>query len=77
MGGIHPDDMLVVIGTEGSVLPVSRWVRQSDCHRILNNLYESQDLYSGDFDVFLKEPAATAAEKILQIADDHMKRFTA
>lgn len=76
MGGIHPDDLLVVIGTEGSVLPVNRWVRQSDCHRVLNNLYQSQDLYSGDFDIFLQEPAATAAEKILEIADGHMRQFT-
>ncbi len=77
MRSLTQDDLLVVIGTEGSVLPVDMWVRKSPCFRVLNNLHDAADISSENFDVYLKEPAARAAEKILQIAEDHMRRFKA
>jgi NAD-dependent deacetylase len=77
MRSLTQDDLLVVIGTEGSVLPVDMWVRKAPCFRVLNNLHDAADISSENFDVYLKEPAATAAEKILQIAEDHMRRFRA
>jgi len=72
MGGLRPDDLLIVIGTEGAVLPVSRWARNADCRKVLNNLHDATDINTDYFDIYLKESAVTAAEKIRQIADDHM-----
>ena len=77
MGSLHPDDILVVIGTEGAVLPVSRWARNADCRKVLNNLHDAQDIDAGNFDVYLKERAETAADKIRDIVDAHMRRFSA
>jgi NAD-dependent deacetylase len=77
MRNLTQDDLLVVIGTEGSVLPVDMWVRNAPCIKVLNNLHDAADISSENFDVYLKETAATAAEKILQIAEDHMRRFRA
>jgi NAD-dependent deacetylase len=77
MRSLAPDDLLVVIGTEGSVLPVDMWARRSPCFRVLNNLHDAADISTENFDLYLKETAATAAEKILQIAEDHMRRLKA
>lgn len=76
MGGLHPSDLLVVIGTEGAVLPVNRWARNADCRKVLNNLYDAADIYAENFDIHLREGAASASGKILQIAHDHMSRFS-
>lgn len=75
MRSLLPEDLLVVIGTEGSVLPVDMWARKAPCFKVLNNLYDAADISSGNFDVYLRETAATAAEKILQIAEDHVRKF--
>lgn len=77
MRSLDPDDLLVVIGTEGSVLPVDMWARKATCFKVLNNLHDAADISPGNFNVYLRETAATAAEKILQIAEDHMGRFKA
>ncbi|NTF17089.1 hypothetical protein G6L37_01425 [Agrobacterium rubi] len=72
MGGLHPDDLLIVIGTEGSVLPVNKWARNADCRKVLNNLHDAVDIQNSSFDIYLKERAESAADKIRQIAHDHM-----
>jgi hypothetical protein len=53
------------------------WARRSPCFRVLNNLHDAADISTENFDLYLKETAATAAEKILQIAEDHMRRLKA
>jgi NAD-dependent deacetylase len=75
MRKLRSQDLLVVVGTEGSVLPVEMWARQTSAYKVLNNLHDAAEISSENFDVYLKETAATAAEKILQIAEDHMRRF--
>ena len=77
MGRLHPEDLLIVIGTEGTVLPVGRWARNADCRKVLNNLHDAADIDAEDFDVYLRETAVAAAEKIRQIADDHMSAVKA
>lgn len=72
MGGLHPDDLLVVIGTFGEVLPVRRWASQSSCKKILNNLASSPHIDEGDFDEVIFDRAAEAAERIKEIATAHL-----
>lgn len=73
MGGIHPRDLLIVVGTEGSVLPVDRWARNADCKKVLNNLHDAADINPSNFSVYLKEGAVSAASKIMEIVHDHIR----
>lgn len=72
MGGLHPDDLLAVIGTFGEVLPVRRWALQSSCKKILNNLASSPHIDEGDFDEVILDRASEAAERIKEIATAHL-----
>jgi NAD-dependent protein deacetylases, SIR2 family len=75
MRRLRSSDLLIVIGTEGAVLPIDMWARQTSAFKVLNNLDDAAEIDAGNFDVYLKERAETAAEKILQIAEDHMSGF--
>jgi NAD-dependent deacetylase len=72
MGGLHPDDLLIVIGTFGEVLPVRRWSIQSSCRKVLNNLAPSPNIDESLFtDVFMQK-GSDAAGRIMEIAKAHM-----
>lgn len=61
-------ELLVVIGTSGTVIAVeqfSRYVKSS----ILNNLEPSYDINDSNFDKKFYEPATTAAPKIEKLVD--------
>jgi NAD-dependent deacetylase len=72
MGGLHPDDLLIVIGTFGEVLPVRRWSIQSSCRKVLNNLAPSPHIDECLFDNVLMQNASDAAGTIMEIARSHL-----
>jgi NAD-dependent deacetylase len=72
MGALHPDDLLVVIGTSGSTVPVNRWLANADCRKVLNNLHASDRVDEAAFDVTLRMPAAEAAAAIEELAVKHL-----
>lgn len=72
MGALHPDDLLVVIGTSGKVVPVNRWTANADCRKVLNNLEYSNNVDESRFDENLRMPAAEAAQRIGEIVAAHL-----
>jgi NAD-dependent deacetylase len=61
---LTPQDVVVVIGTSGMVLPVSEMALQFSGFKILNNLAPEPAIYDRAFDEVLHMPATKAAEKI-------------
>lgn len=61
---LRPGDVFVVIGTQGSVLPVARLASDAPCRTVLNNLHPSPDIDEDDFDVVMLERASVAAAEI-------------
>lgn len=72
MGALHPDDILVVIGTSGSVVPVNRWTANADCRKVLNNLHASTRIDESRFDEVLTAPASEAADAIRSAVIAHL-----
>lgn len=72
MGALHPDDLLVVIGTRGKVVPVNRWTANADCRKVLNNLETSNNIDESRFERNLRMPAAEAAREIEEIVIGHL-----
>jgi NAD-dependent deacetylase len=59
-------DALVVIGTQGVVLPVAGIARAFPGPTLLNNLHESSAIDPDSFDVVIDAPATVAAPRILE-----------
>jgi NAD-dependent deacetylase len=72
MGALHPDDLLVVIGTSGKIVPVNRWTANADCRKLLNNLQTENNIDESRFDETLMMPAAEAAGRIREIVTEHL-----
>lgn len=72
MGALHPDDLLVVIGTSGKIVPVNRWTANADCRKVLNNLEPSNNIDESRFDENLMMPADEAAGRIHEIVTAHL-----
>jgi NAD-dependent deacetylase len=72
MGALHPDDLLVVIGTSGKIVPVNRWTANADCRKVLNNLQAENNIDERRFDDSLMMPAAEAAGRIREIVTGHL-----
>lgn len=72
MGGLHPDDLLIVVGTFGNVLPVHRWAMQSSCRKVLNNLESSPHIDERMFDDVFLGPATEFADRIREVARTHI-----
>lgn len=72
MGALHPDDLLVVIGTSGSVVPVNRWTANADCKKVLNNLERSDAIIEERFDIIIREPVTYAAAQVEEIVRAHL-----
>lgn len=64
MRNLGREDVLVVIGTQGSVLPVSRFAAKAPCLTILNNIHASEDIDEADFEVILRERATASVGRI-------------
>lgn len=72
LGDLNPQDVFVVIGTQGVVLPINVFAIQAHCLRILNNLHESEDIDETLFNYSFLERAATAATKIDKIVRERL-----
>ena len=72
MGALHPDDLLVVMGTSGAVVPVNRWTANADCRKVLNNLHASNWVDESRFDTVIRERAAEAADEIERVVVSHL-----
>ncbi len=72
MGALHPDDLLVVMGTSGTVVPVNRWTANADCRKVLNNLHASNWVDESRFDSVIRERAAEAADEIERLVVSHL-----
>jgi NAD-dependent deacetylase len=69
-----PRDALVVIGTQGVVLPIAGIVRAFPGPTLLNNLHESDAIDPDWFDEVIDAPATVAAPRIIATLDRWRKR---
>lgn len=61
------NDVVVVIGTMGNVVPIASYLQGQKCMRILNNLENSPFIPANMFDHAFLEPATTAISRILTL----------
>ena len=64
-----PADALVVIGTQGNVLPISEIVRAFHGRKLLNNLHPSEWIDPRSFDQVFEAPAAAAIDDIVGVLE--------
>lgn len=64
---LRRDDVFVVIGTQGNVLPVSRMAAEAPCLAVLNNLHPSPDIEESVFGKVLSARATEAAGEVEEI----------
>jgi NAD-dependent deacetylase len=67
------DDMVIVIGTQGSVAPVQQLCLMAPGPKILLNLHESEDIDSGLFRHFFQESAAAASSEVETLIHEHVE----
>lgn len=75
MRNLRRDDILIVIGTQGTVLDIQTFVQIAPCRTILNNLHDSPDIDPDAFWNYFKMRATDAAPNIEEIVDTHMRKF--
>ena len=61
-----PDNLVIIIGTNGEVVPVQALLEGMSCHKVLCNLYPSKFMLESIFDRVYEEAATTALPKISQ-----------
>jgi NAD-dependent deacetylase len=71
---IRRDDLIIVIGTQGNVLPVDWLCSKADCPKILVNLHDSEDINALRFQHCFFEQASTAASKVETLIHEHVER---
>ncbi|KAF0115518.1 MAG: NAD-dependent deacetylase [Rhodospirillaceae bacterium] len=64
---LTPQDVVVVFGTMGNVVPIARYLWGQKCVKILNNLEDSPFVPASMFDHAFLEPATSAIDKILDV----------
>jgi len=76
---LRPEDLLVVIGTDGAVIPIGQVAEGAPCRTVLNVLFPVPEdrwqpgmIRPDRFDHVLLRPAAAAAEELDQIVSDLM-----
>lgn len=67
MKRLQPDDLLIVIGTLGNVLPVADFAERAPCRTILNNLEPSEHIPEGSFDDVFYDRASNMAEELEKV----------
>ncbi len=72
---IRRDDLIIVVGTQGNVLPVDWLCSHANCPKILVNLHESEHINSLRFQHCFLERASTAAEKVEALIHEHVERI--
>jgi NAD-dependent deacetylase len=70
---IRRDDLIIVIGTQGNVLPVDWLCSQANCTKVLVNLHESENINALGFQHCFFEQASTAAEKVETLVHEHVE----
>lgn len=72
MKRLRREDLLLVIGTEGVVLPINQWASMTFCKKVLNNLHDSNDIDDDQFDIYIRDRAGQVADRILEITVSHL-----
>lgn len=62
----HPDNVVIIIGTNGDVVPVQALLEGMPCKKVLCNLYPSKFMLESLFDILYEEAATTALPKMTQ-----------
>jgi NAD-dependent deacetylase len=70
---IRRDDIIIVIGTQGNVLPVNWLCSKANCPKILVNLHESEHIHSLLFQHCFFEQASTAATNVETLIHEHVE----
>jgi NAD-dependent deacetylase len=65
----RPSDALVVIGTQGSVLPVDAMARAFPGLAVLNNLHASEWIDDARFDRTFRAPVASAVDDVIAVLE--------
>lgn len=68
------DDIAVVIGTQGAVVPIGPMLAFTPCRRVLVNPESSEYVDERNFDIVLKKTAVNAADDVEEIVRDHLKQ---
>ncbi len=63
-------DVLVVVGTQGTILPVADIARRFPGRRLLNNLHRSEAIDARLFDRVIEAPATVAAATIVRTIEE-------
>lgn len=64
LGTLRREDVLIVIGTQGGVVPIDDLTWHLPCRKVLNNLHDSDHINPDNYDHFLKMSAVDAAPEI-------------
>lgn len=64
LDALRPEDNVVVVGTQGSVVPIGALLAEVDCYKILNTLHPSEHLSEYEFDEVIYESAPLAWARI-------------
>jgi NAD-dependent deacetylase len=72
LGGLGAPGALLVIGTEGGVVPIGQLLRLIPAWKGLNNLAPSPYLFPGLFDCVRLEPATTGTPVLLAEVERHL-----
>ncbi len=60
----HEDSIIVVMGTQGSVINISEMIKDKLCHKFLCNMHSSSDINENQFEEVYLESVETAILKI-------------
>lgn len=69
---LKPDDVLIIIGTSGVVLPINDIVASVPCRKVLNNL-ETGDIRLDNFDYVMLGRASEMAHEMRHVVEGMMK----
>lgn len=65
-----PKNLVLVVGTDGSVIQIDDLLNCQPCQKVLCNLHPSIHINDDQFDWVLHEPASTGLEKVLNYLTD-------
>lgn len=69
---LEEKDVVVVVGTQGAVLPLKHLLDKVRCRKVLMNLHWSHHLPDRDFDVVLRGRASDTAAAMLDAVRSHL-----
>nr|WP_250807224.1 Sir2 family NAD-dependent protein deacetylase [Neorhizobium tomejilense] len=69
---LGPDDLVVVIGTRGAVIPIQPFLSLRRCKSVLVNLHYHEEIMEDLFDTVIHDRASEAAPVIEQMVRSHL-----